>query len=248
MPAAPRPPPGGERHVGRRPSLAGVPGLDPAHPGTRGRLLLSEAFYEPAPRSEATARASNRRRAERGGTGTYHPGTALRVGASHSRDGCRLALPVAVEGTLNLHRPDEPADDREEHPEPRPTRHRRAASVAPVHLPDLRRHHEEVHRVDHERDNEAYHAPDALPRVLLHLLEDLVHPVQVIDAEGHDRDEDHEQHSTRLADRTLISWRGGHSRHARYLGRGLLLRCGRFWRRGARVLGVAQRILLPPRS
>src|SRR5262249_53009118 len=74
-------------------------------------------------------------------------------------------------------------------------------AVLRIHLPDIRRDHEG----DDDADDEADDSAKALARVLLHLLERLVGPVEEINPQRDDRDQDHEQDPAPLSKRPRVA-------------------------------------------
>ena len=81
----------------------------------------------------------------------------------------------------------------------------RLPPVALVHLPDLGRDHEGAHRADHDPDDEAEDATETVAGVLLHLLLCLVHPVQAVDPERDDEEQDPEADAAGLSEWTGVS-------------------------------------------
>src|SRR5512133_3551253 len=116
---------------------------------------------------------------------------------------CRgLPLPVAVESSLHLHKPNDRRDDQDparEEPEAGPAAHRPLLPVLLVHLPDLRWDHERLHRVEQDPDDEAKHPAEALARVLLDLLLGLENPVPRVEVERDDEHKNPKADSTRPA-------------------------------------------------
>src|SRR5438874_10592271 len=122
-------------------------------------------------------------------------------GGSRGRRRRRLALPVAVERALDLHEPDDPADDRKEPPEADPAAERRLLPVGLVHLADLGGRLERHDPGEHDPDHEPEDAAHADARVLLDLLARLVDPVQAVDPERDDHHQDSEADDARLSER-----------------------------------------------
>src|SRR6266550_5550232 len=107
-------------------------------------------------------------------------------------------FPVSVQRALRLDQPHDGSDERQEDPQAGDSADRLLGSRCLVHVPDLGRHDERVHDADEDGEDQPDDAADAFAGVIVQLLERLVLPVQAIDAERDDRQED---------DRKRRAWR-----------------------------------------
>src|SRR5581483_6963353 len=112
-----------------------------------------------------------------------------------------VGFPVRVERALDLEEPDDGPDERDQIPESRETADGLLLSLGGVHVADLRRQQEQVDDVDQNLDDQSDNGTNALAGVLLELPEDLVGPVERVDADRDDRKDDHRP---RIAD--LANW------------------------------------------
>ena len=104
-----------------------------------------------------------------------------------SSDGSRtVGYPELIESSLALNHPDEPSHDREEDPESCYRAHGSRPCFAEVEIPDFGWQQKNVDDANKDRQKEPSDATDALARVVLHLLETGVVPVQTIYAKGDD--------------------------------------------------------------
>src|SRR5664280_682004 len=108
--------------------------------------------------------------------------------------------PEGVQAPLGAHHPDDAADDGDEQPERGEPADRRILALSGVEGADLGGHEERVHDEEQEGEQQSESSADAGARVVPHLLEADVLPVEGVDAERDDREPDHRPGVPRLAD------------------------------------------------
>src|SRR5947209_20634051 len=146
---------------------------------------------------------------------------ALRKDCDHLPGDSAVGLPVAVERALDFDEPDDGPDERDQVPESRDSADELLLSLGGVHVADLRRQQEQVDNVDQNLDDQRDDRADALAGVLLELPEDLVSPVERVDAESDDRKDDHRPRIADLANGShatphLLGLRSAQVQRARY--------------------------------
>src|SRR4249919_2159834 len=125
-------------------------------------------------------------------------------GLRRSRAG-RLRLPVAVESALHLHPPDDRPDDRDQVPETRPAGNRLLTAIRGVHLAHFAPREERDRDSDDDRDQQRDPAADSALRVLLELVEGHERPVQAVDPERDDENQDSEADPAWLPKRSVVA-------------------------------------------